>query len=37
MVSVADVQRAIDTVDEGIELLTGIPAGERDERGQYPE
>lgn len=28
---------AIDTVDEGIELLTGIPAGERDERGQYPE
>jgi len=28
---------AIDTVDEGIELLTGIPAGERDENGQYPE
>lgn len=28
---------AIDTVDEGIELLTGIPAGKRDEQGQYPE
>ncbi|MCE7985199.1 MAG: ATP-dependent protease [Caldilinea sp. CFX5] len=28
---------AIDTVDEGIELLTGIPAGERDTNGQYPE
>lgn len=27
---------AIDTVDEGIELLTGIPAGERDANGQYP-
>ncbi len=28
---------AIETVDEGIELLTGIPAGERDESGAYPE
>jgi len=24
-------------VDQGIELLTGIPAGERDEEGNYPE
>jgi lon-related putative ATP-dependent protease len=25
------------TVDEGIELLTGLPAGERDERGRFPD
>jgi len=25
------------TVDEGIELLTGLPAGERDENGLYPD
>lgn len=25
------------TVDEGIEILTGIPAGERDEERQFPE
>jgi predicted ATP-dependent protease len=24
-------------VDEGIELLTGLPAGERDRRGRYPQ
>ena len=24
-------------VDQGIEILTGIPAGERDEEGNYPE
>lgn len=28
---------AVKTVDEGIELLTGLPAGERDEAGEYPE
>jgi len=28
---------AISTVDEGIELLTGVPAGERDEEGEFPE
>lgn len=28
---------AVDTVDEGIEILTGLPAGERDEEGNYPE
>ncbi len=28
---------AIETVDDGIELLTGIPAGERDSTGQFPE
>lgn len=28
---------AVSTVDEGIELLTGIPAGEIDEQGIYPE
>jgi predicted ATP-dependent protease len=27
----------VETVDGGMELLTGIPAGERDERGEYPE
>jgi lon-related putative ATP-dependent protease len=25
------------TIDEGIELLTGLPAGERDEQGVFPE
>ncbi|HEY74823.1 MAG TPA: AAA family ATPase [Thermoflexia bacterium] len=25
------------TVDEGIEILTGVPAGERDEEGKFPE
>lgn len=28
---------AAETIEEGIELLTGIPAGERDEDGTYPE
>jgi lon-related putative ATP-dependent protease len=28
---------AVNHVDEGIELLTGIPAGEPDEEGNYPE
>jgi lon-related putative ATP-dependent protease len=28
---------AIDTVDRGIEILTGMPAGERDESGNYPK
>jgi len=27
----------VKTVDEGIEILTGMPAGERDEEGSYPE
>jgi lon-related putative ATP-dependent protease len=27
---------AVSTVDEGIELLTGVPAGEADARGRYP-
>ncbi len=27
---------AVDTVDAAIELLTGVPAGERDEHGAYP-
>lgn len=27
----------VSTVDEGIELLTGVQAGERDEKGKYPE
>jgi predicted ATP-dependent protease len=27
----------VETVDRGIELLTGMPAGERDEHGEYPE
>jgi len=28
---------AVETVDQGIELLTGTPAGEADENGHYPE
>ncbi|MGC9359361.1 MAG: Lon protease family protein [Anaerolineae bacterium] len=28
---------AVSRVEEGIELLTGVPAGERDENGEYPE
>jgi lon-related putative ATP-dependent protease len=28
---------AVETVDEGIALLTGMPAGEPDEEGRYPE
>lgn len=28
---------AIDHVDQGIELLTGVPAGEPNENGEYPE
>jgi lon-related putative ATP-dependent protease len=27
----------VETIDQGIELLTGIPAGERDETGKFPE
>lgn len=27
---------AINSIDEGLELLTGVPAGEPDENGQYP-
>jgi hypothetical protein len=26
----------VSTIDQGIELLTGIPAGVRDEHGKYP-
>lgn len=28
---------SIKTIDEGIELLTGVPAGVKDEKGNYPE
>ncbi len=27
----------VETVDQGIELLTGVPAGERDEAGRFPD
>lgn len=27
----------VETIDQGMELLTGMPAGERDERGEYPD
>jgi hypothetical protein len=27
----------VETVDQGIEMLTGMPAGEQDEQGNYPE
>jgi lon-related putative ATP-dependent protease len=26
----------VETIDQGIELLTGVPAGERDDRGEFP-
>jgi lon-related putative ATP-dependent protease len=28
---------AVETIDQGIELLTGVPTGEADEEGNYPE
>jgi hypothetical protein len=28
---------AIDSVDDGIELLTGLPAGQRDEQGLFSD
>lgn len=28
---------AVDTIDQGIEILTGLPAGQRDKDGNYPE
>jgi predicted ATP-dependent protease len=28
---------AVGTIDEGIEVLTGLPAGQRDKNGAYPE
>ncbi len=28
---------AVETVDQGIEILTGVPAGERGENGRWPE
>jgi lon-related putative ATP-dependent protease len=28
---------AVETIDQGIELLSGLPAGERDEEGNFPE
>ena len=28
---------AVEHIDEGIEVLTGMPAGERNEKGEYPE
>jgi lon-related putative ATP-dependent protease len=27
----------VETIDQGIEILSGLPAGERDEQGHYPE
>jgi predicted ATP-dependent protease len=27
----------VQTVDQGIEILTGVPAGERDAQDRYPE
>ncbi len=27
----------VETIDQGLELLTGLPAGERDDQGQFPE
>ena len=27
---------AVETIDQGIEILTGVPAGERDSSGKFP-
>jgi predicted ATP-dependent protease len=27
---------AVETIDQGLEILTGLPAGERDETGNFP-
>ena len=27
---------AVSTIDEGIELLTGVPAGKKDKNGKFP-
>jgi hypothetical protein len=27
---------AVDTIDQGIEILTDMPAGERDDAGRFP-
>jgi predicted ATP-dependent protease len=27
----------VETIDQGLEILTGLPVGERDENGNYPE
>jgi hypothetical protein len=27
----------VDTIDQGIEILTGMPAGQRDAQGNYPQ
>jgi hypothetical protein len=27
---------AVETIDQGIELLTGVPAGERNDAGEFP-
>ncbi|HXH11508.1 MAG TPA: ATP-binding protein [Alphaproteobacteria bacterium] len=27
----------VETIDQGLEILTGVPAGERDDRGMFPE
>ena len=26
----------METIDQGIEILTGVPAGERDDAGEFP-
>lgn len=28
---------AVSTIEEGIEILTGVPAGEKDKKGKYPK
>ena len=28
---------AVETIDEGMEILTGVPAGERDQSERFPE
>jgi predicted ATP-dependent protease len=27
---------AVESIDQGLEILTGLPAGERDEQGHFP-
>ena len=28
---------SVETIDEGVEILTGVPAGKRDASGKFPE
>ena len=31
-----DVEKFLNTIEEGIEILTGVPAGKKDKNGNFP-